>query len=309
MEGVFTHKLAQQGHRVLSDEPPRALNRRFGTVSIPGSAWMLASAALFTAMLAAFKLVGAQVPVPQVLFLRQVVVLLVLLPGLARGAPGSLAALRSRSPGIQVLRSVLSGAAMLAGFTAVVHLPLTETTTIAFTRVVFAVILGAILLGERVGYRRWSAAAVGFAGVVVVANPGLSGEFNPYVLLSLLAAALAGTVTVILRRLATRDAPATIMFWHSAILLALLAGPAWLTWIWPSPREWLLMAVMGLLMAATQWTSIRALQASEASALAPIEYTRLLWAALAGWMLFDHAPTSNIWAGAILVLVAAGLAK
>lgn len=295
---------------LVTIEPPRQVPAPpLVAVRIPGAVWMAASAALFTAMLAVFKLIGSTVPVPEILFLRQLMVLVVVLPAVVAGLPGSLATLRSAAPGLQVARSVLSGAAMLAGFVAVVHLPLTQTTTLAFTRIIFAVLLSAVLLREQVGRRRWGAVAVGFVGVLVTAAPSPDGSWSAYILLSLVAALLAACVTVILRRLATRDGPQTIMLWHSVILLALLAVPAWAGWTWPAPRQWELIAAMGLLMAATQWTSIRALQVSEASAMAPIEYTRLIWAALFGWMLFDHIPSPTVAAGAVFVLMAVALAR
>lgn len=274
---------------------------------LPGAFWALLSAFLFTAMVAVFKALGDSVPVVEVLFLRQVMVLAVILPGFLAGLPGSAASLKSRAPGLQLLRSGLSAIAMLAGFTAVVHLPLTQSTTLAFTRVIFAVILSAIVLGERVGQRRWAAVAIGFGGAVVVASPSPTDPVNQYVVLSLVAAFFTGSVTVILRRLSTIDPPRAIMAWHSIVLLALLAVPAWIEWTWPTLRQWELIGVMGLLMAGTQWTSIQALRLSEASAMAPIEYTRLIWAAVFGYIAFGHIPEGTTMLGAILIVVAAVL--
>lgn len=294
---------------MVATDPPgmpsaaRALGDR-----LPGSVWMLISAFLFTAMLAVFKALGDGVPVVEVLFLRQAMVLAVLLPGLLAGLPRSAATLRSRAPGLQLLRSGLSAIAMYAGFTAVVHLPLTQSTTLAFTRVIFAVLLSAILLGERVGRRRWAAVAVGFVGAIVVASPSPADPVNQYALLSILAALFTGSVTVILKRLSAIDPPRTIMVWQSVILLALLAFPAWVDWRWPTLHQWELIGVMGLLMAGTQWTSIQALRLSDASAMAPIEYTRLIWAALLGFAVFGHVPDAATMLGAALIIVAAVLA-
>lgn len=117
-----------------------------------------------------------------------------------------------------------------------------------------------------------------------------------------------GSVTVVLRRLAGLDGPGTIMIWHSVGLLLLLAVPAWLAWRTPSLEEWGLIAALGLLMAGSQWTSIRALKLCEASALAPFEYLRLIWAALFGFLLFGDAPEARLALGAAFVLGAAVLA-
>lgn len=276
---------------------------------ISGGWWILLSGILFSAMLAVFKLMGQSLPVVQILFLRQVMVLAVVVPSLVYGWPGSRQVLRSRAPRLQVVRTVLSAGAMVAGFTGLVHLPLAESTTLTFTRVIFAVLLSALVLGEVVGARRWSATALGFLGVLVVSAPSASEAWNPYTLLALLAALFTGSVTVVLRRLATIDGPATIMVWHSVGLLILLAVPSAMLWRTPTLEQWELIGVLGLLMAGSQWTSIRALKVSEASAVAPFEYMRLIWAALFGYLLFHDVPDLRLWAGAAFVLSAAVLAS
>lgn len=270
-----------------------------------GAVWMLVSALLFTAMLAVFKLIGSDIPIVQVLFLRQMMVLAVVVPSLAE----SLAPLRSGAPTLQIVRVLLSGVAMLAGFTAVVHLPLAESTTLAFTRVVFVVMLGAALLGEHVGRQRWTAVGIGFLGVLIVAAPSPTTSWNPYALLSIAAALCTAGVTVTLRRLTAVDGPRTIMLWHSAGLLVLLAPPSWFAWQWPTLEQWALIVVLGGLMAGAQWTTIRALQLSEASAMAPFEYTRLIWAALFGFLVFGDVPDVALAVGAAFVLSAAILAS
>lgn len=276
---------------------------------ISGGWWILLSGILFSAMLAVFKLVGQSLPVVEILFLRQVMVLAVVVPTLFRGWPQSLDNLRSGAPKLQILRTVLSAGAMLAGFTGLVHLPLAESTTITFTRVIFAVLLSALVLREVVGARRWSATVIGFLGVLVVSAPSASEAWNPYTLLALLAALFTGSVTVVLRRLATIDGPSTIMVWHSVGLLVILAVPSLMYWQTPTLEQWGLIGVLGLLMAGTQWTSIRALKISEASAIAPFEYMRLIWAALFGYLVFHDIPDARLAIGAAFVLGAAFLAS
>lgn len=277
---------------------------------VSGGSWIVLSGILFSAMLAVFKLMGQTLPVVEILFLRQVMVLGVVLPGLLRDWRNCRDTLRSAAPGLQLLRTLLSAGAMVAGFTALVHLPLAESTTIAFTRVIFAVLLGALLLGEAVGPRRWGATALGFAGVLVVSAPTASAAaLNPYILLALLAALFTGSVTVVLRRLATLDGPRTIMIWHSTGLLLLLAVPCWLSWQTPSLEDCAMIGVLGLLMAGSQWTSIRALKLCEASAVAPFEYLRLIWAAMFGFLVFGDVPDALVGVGAAFVLAAALLAS
>lgn len=276
---------------------------------ISGGWWIVLSGILFAAMLAVFKLAGEELPVVQILFLRQIMVLAVILPALLHDWPRARQTLRSQSPKLQILRIVLSAGAMLAGFTGLVHLPLAESTTITFTRVIFAVLLSAVILGEVVGARRWGATALGFVGVLIVSAPSATEAWNPYTLLALVAALFTGSVTVILRRLATLDGPGTIMIWHSVGLLILLIMPTALVWKTPTLEQWGLIGILGLLMAGAQWTSIRALKVSEASAVAPFEYLRLIWAALFGYLVFHDIPDTRLAVGAAFVLGAALLAS
>ena len=274
---------------------------------LPAPAWMLVSAVLFSSMVALFKLLGSAVPVVEILFLRQLMVLVVVLPGVFRGFPGSLAGFRSAAPGLQILRVVLSAAAMLAGFVAVVHLPLAESTTISFTRVMFAMCLAALLLGEKVGPVRWIAGVAGLGGVALVAHA--EGAWNGYVLLALVSAVCAGSVTVILKRLTAVDGSRTILLWHSLGLLALTAVPTAFVWQTPSLEQAGWIVVLGLLMTATQWCAFAALRGGDASAVAPIEYSRLLWSAFLGYLLFDHIPDPAVAAGAVLIVGAGVLAS
>ncbi|MEO1793855.1 MAG: EamA family transporter, partial [Pseudomonadota bacterium] len=136
--------------------------------NVRGGIFILISTFFFSIMLALIKLAGERLHVTQILFFRQVVMLLLALPVIVQDAPG---AIRSARPGLQFTRVGCAFCAMLLGFTAFINLPLADATTLSFAKTFFMTVLAIIFLGEVVGIRRWAAVAVGFLGVMIVAWP------------------------------------------------------------------------------------------------------------------------------------------
>jgi drug/metabolite transporter (DMT)-like permease len=274
----------------------------FRAPEVSPAAWYMLCALLFAIMLALFKWLGQSLPTPQILLLRQLGVMAILLPAIL-GSGGDV--LRAERPGLNLFRGLLSAGSMLLGFTAVVHLSLAESTTLHFTKVFFVVLLGGVLLRERLTAARWGAMTLGFTGVAVVLAPNASAMIDPMAVLAVLAACLTAGTMLIVRTLAQVERTSTMMIWQSAVVLAVVAVPGVSGWIAPTPEQWVLIAALCLLMGAAQWTMIQAHRSAEASALSPLEYTRLLYAVAFGYLLFDHVPAGNTLLGAVLIVVAA----
>lgn len=208
---------------------------------------------------------------------------------------------RTERLGLHMLRVGLSAIAMTTGFTALVHLPLAEATAISFSRTLFTTMLAVVILHEIVGWRRWTATAVGFVGVVIVAHPSPSG-LNEYALLALLSAFFVAMIMICLRMLARTERPATIIAYQSVCLTVILAGPAWYLWVWPSWEDLALTAVIGGVMSLAQFVNIKAYSNGEAAAIAPVEYVRLLASAGLGFMMFSEVPTIYTVVGAVFII-------
>lgn len=266
------------------------------------AAWYLFSAFLFAVMIAVFKWLGQTLPTTQILLLRQLGVILILVPVILQSGGD---VLRAQRPGLNLFRGLLSASAMLVGFTAVVHLPLSESTTLNFTKVFFVVLLGGLLLRERVTAARWGAMALGFVGVAVVLAPDARSMVDPMSLLAVLAAFLTAGTMLVVRKLAQVERTSTMMIWQSVIVLAVVAVPGISGWLTPSVEQWALIVALCLLMGASQWTMILAHRTAEASALSPLEYTRLIYAAALGFWLFGDIPEGETILGAILIIAAA----
>lgn len=266
-----------------------------------GAAILMVAAGLFALMTAFIKLLGEHLHVTQILFIRQVVMTAIVAPGVVRGFPGVLI---TRRPILQLIRIGLALIAMLCGFSAVIHMPLAEATAIGFAKSFFVTIFAVIVLSEVVGIRRWMAVAAGFFGVFVMLGPG-TGGFTYYGILALIGAACAGMVMVIIRLLSRTERPVTILAWQAFGVGVAMAVPALYFWQWPTMTEWGLLLAMGGFSYAAQMANINAYKFGEASVLASLDYVRLLYATLLGWLIFDSLPGWNTWAGAAIIVLAA----
>ena len=268
--------------------------------NLKGAAVLMVAAFGFALMIALIKLAGERLSVVQILFVRQLGMVLILVPALARGFPD---ALRTGRPGLQALRVALALVAMLCGFTAVVHMPLADATALGFAKSFFVTIFAVAVLGERVGVHRWSAVALGFAGVLVMMRPGSDG-FTVYAVLAVVGAAAAGAVMVVIRLLTRTESGTTILAWQAIGVGVVMTGPALWTWTAPTAREWLLLGAIGAVSYVAQRLNILAYRWGEASLLASLDYVRLLWATGLGLWLFGTLPSLETWVGAAIIVLA-----
>jgi drug/metabolite transporter (DMT)-like permease len=208
------------------------------------------------------------------------------------------------------LRSVL---VMLTGYTffeGLRYLPLVDAIAIAFATPLFVAALSGPLIGEKVGPRRWLAVLVGFVGVVIalIAAPQADGGFfahlNEGAVLVLISALFYALTLITLRRISGKDSSHNILFHTSAATLVIVIPLAALDWHWPSSRDWAVMALQGTSSALAQLAMIRAFRSGEASMLAPLEYTALVWAAFFGWSLWNELPTMQTLVGAAIIIAA-----
>jgi drug/metabolite transporter (DMT)-like permease len=270
--------------------------------NLRGGLFYLAGAMLLTVMLALIKLVGQRLHVTEILFFRQLTMAAISAPMILRGLPGSL---HSKRPDLQLLRIGVAFGAMTLGFTAVIHLPLAEATTLGFTKTFFMTILGILLLGEAVRLRRWAALAVGFGGVLIILWPAGDGMLDLYHLASLASACLVALVMVLIRMLSQIDRPLTILSYQAIGVGLLMFAPAMWFWQTPTWAEAGLMVLIGTIAVVGQYVNILALRAGETGALAPLDFTRLVFAGALGLVLFAEWPANRVWLGAAVIVGAA----
>lgn len=258
--------------------------------TLQGVLLQLVALAFFVAMDSLLKLLVARYPVAQLMFIRFVAHTLVVL--LALRLLGGAVPWRSRAPWLQTVRSVMLALANAALSVALIHVPLADATAVVFAAPALTVAAAAFWLGERVSGRRWLGVAIGLAGVMVALRPPfLTGQPLHWAMLLPLVTALANSVYQLLtRRLATLDDPRTT-FLHTSLAACALTGLAQ-PFVWEAPPlddlPWMLL--LGLLGAAGHSILVLAFARAPASLLAPLSYTQLVWAGLAGVLVFGDWP-------------------
>ncbi|MCP4984248.1 MAG: DMT family transporter [Gammaproteobacteria bacterium] len=261
---------------------------------------MLASL-VFSLMALLIKLLGQRLHITQILLLRQIGMTIMVAPAILRHFPGSL---RSARPGLQLVRVFFALVAMLCGFTAIIYMPLADATAIFFAKSFFVTIFAVLFLAETVGVYRWSAVLIGFVGVLIMLQPG-SDNFSIYGLASLTGAAGAAAVMILLRMLSRIDSADTIMTYGALGVGVVMTLPGIYFWMEPTTSEWFLLGAVAVVSYFAQKCNIFAYKYGEASLLASLDYVRLLWATLLGFIIFDQFPGGSIWVGASIVIAAA----
>ena len=268
--------------------------------NVKGSLILMVAAFGFALMVALIKLAGARLPVSQILFVRQVGMVIILAPVLLPHFPETM---RTKRLDLQLARIALAVVAMGCGFTAIVNMPLADATALGFAKSFFVTIFAVLVLKETVGPYRWGAVAVGFLGVLVMLRPGSEG-FSVYGVLAVTGAAAAGAVMVIIRLMSRTESTTTILAFQALGVGLVMAVPAWLSWVAPTPREWLLLAAIGVVSYFAQKANVTAFRYGEASLLASLDYVRLVYATLLGWLLFEQLPATATWVGAGMIVLA-----
>ena len=271
---------------------------------LAAAGWMLAAVASFSLMDAGMKLLSAHYPPLQVTLLRGAASLpFVLVWVLASAGVRSIVPVRW---GLHLLRGVL-GMVMIGCFVyALRRMPLSTAYTLYFVAPLLVAALSVPLLGEKVGPRRWTAIGIGMLGVVVVLRPGVDGLVSLPGLMVLLAATAYAIAAVTVSLLTRTDTPQSMVVWFLAIMAVgagLAAIPGWVPLRWEHAA---LILGMGLAGAFGQIALTSAFMRGDASMIAPLEYTGLVWVIAWDWLLWQTLPDAATWTGAAII-VASGL--
>jgi drug/metabolite transporter (DMT)-like permease len=290
--------------------PPRDTPPQGRDEPMRGIPLLLSAIVLFSISDAMAKHLGQSLPAVEVAWLRYLAFFgLALLPLARRGGARFVA---SRAPRMQVLRGLgVVGSAILF-IMALQHLPMAEATAINFVSPVFVTILSVFFLAERVGWRRWSAIAVGMVGMLIIVRPG-SEVFSLAALLPVLSSAAWACAIVVTRRMGSLDPPETTLLWTAGVGFALLSLLLPATILlrgqglpMPDAGQVGLGLLIGLVSSVAQWLVVLAFRAAPATVLAPFSYTQLLTSGLLGLVVFGNAPDGWTLLGAA-VIAASGL--
>ena len=252
---------------------------------------------LFAIQDAIVKWLVASFSVPEILFVRSVIITLV-----AILLSGREIAQLARSPFKMRLfiRTALTFVAWLLFYSAARQLGLAEMTTLYFAAPIIVVALAKPVLGEHAGGAHWAAVLVGFIGVVLAAGP--TGHVSPIAAAMALAAAACWAVSVLLfRSMARQETTANVMLFSNALFAVGSAALAPAAWVRPTGAQMLLMLGLGSVAALGQFLLYRSFRHAPAALLAPVEYTGLIWAFLYGYLIWRDVPSISVFAGALLI--------
>lgn len=228
--------------------------------------------------------------------------------------------LRTRGPvwtpalGLHALRGALIALATLLFFSALKYLPLAEAISIFFVEPLILTLLGALFLGESVGWRRLTAVAVGFAGALIIIRPSFHNLGLP-ALLPLGTASSFAVYLILTRKLAQHEQPERMQFYAGVfgglvMTVALLAGSATnitvLSFVWPDGAQWLLLAGLGIIATAGHLLVVHAFRRASAGLLAPFQYVEIIGATFLGLVFFGDFPDALTWVG-VAIIVGSGI--
>jgi drug/metabolite transporter (DMT)-like permease len=265
---------------------------------VRGLLWSSSAGFLFVVLNTLMRSLTLQLDPFQTQFLRYAFGLLVMLPLVARGG---LAAYRPRSIRGQFVRGAVHTFGLGLWFTAIAHITLADTTAIGFTGPIFIMLGAAWAFGERMRWERWLAALIGFAGVLIVVAPKLSGSAGVYSLLMLASSPVFAASFLITKGLTRYERPTVIVVWQSITVTMCSLPLALLSWRAPTLWQWLGFLVCGILGSAGHYCLTRSYSVADISATQSVKFLDLVWASLLGWLVFTDTPSRSTIIGGIVI--------
>jgi len=249
------------------------------------------------------KYLSTTLPSVEIAWIRFLVFALIMIPAMVPTSP--VFSLRTRRPMLQVTRGMALLGSSLLFISGLRFLPIAEASATSFVSPLFVTALSIFFLGEKVGLRRWLAAAVGLMGVMIVLRPGTSA-FHPAAFFPVVSALAWACTLILTRKMSGQEHTVVTMTYSSIVGFAVLCALVPFVWVTPTWHDILLGIVIGLASTAGQWIVVLAFRYADASVLAPFSYIQLLWVTLLGFAIFGEVP--DVWTvvGAAFI-VASGL--
>ena len=268
-----------------------------------GIAMMTLAVGLYSIMDAMVKWLGPDYPVLELVFFRSLFAFVPIAYVLWRN--GTFAGLRTSRPWGHAARSLAGLISISLFFYAYTRMPLANVVAISFAAPLLVTALSVPLLGERVGWRRWSAVVVGFLGVIVMVKPD-AGMFDEVAALALAATVFYALVIVSIRKLSRTETPTAIVFYYAATSTLVAGAVMPFVWVMPDAEGWVLLVLVGVIGGVAQFAMTHAFRLADVSVVAPFDYMHIIWAALLGFFIWGEVPGNTIWIG-VPVVMASGI--
>ena len=270
--------------------------------NVRGFIFILLASATFPIMGTTVKYLTSELHPFQIAFFRCIFGFIIIIPLIIKNNP--LKILTTKRYSMHLLRGLLGVGAMMAGFTALSMLPLATAVTLGFTRILFLVPLAILLLGEKPGYMRIFLILIGFLGVIVIIDPSNDNNITYFSAgLALLGAFLVSCVKLTVKSLSSSESTLTIQFYYGIISSTTLIIPCYLFWTALNIFQILLIFFAAICGTIAQMLTIWGLKLGTTTVVMPADYTRLIFAGIYGFILFNEIPYLNEIIGSFIIII------
>ena len=281
----------QEGHRARFAAMP---------VSARAAAYVSLGSLMLVVMATVVKFLGSRFSSFELMFFRSIIGFLFVLPLFVRDP---MEPFRTRRQGMHFIRGFTSTLGNGCFFWTITHMMLADSMALQFSRPLFMIPLALFFLSEKVSADRIWVALVGFLGILIYARPFTDG-FDSNAIVGATGALMGGLVVVSIKRLSSTEPTKVIMFYYALWNAIFALIPSIFTWVWPNAFEAFLLCLIGFLGMAGQSLVTKGVTMGDATALAPLDYSRILYSSVIGFVLFGELP--GLWSvvGMALILVA-----
>ena len=262
-----------------------------------GMALMLFSTLAFICMQSLIRHAGETTHPFEVAFFRNIFGLLALSPIFMRYG---LAPLKTKRFKLHAMRGGMQSFGMLAFFYGVTLIPFAEVTALSFSGPLFATVIALVFLGERLRIRRMTALALGFVGMLIVVRPGFE-EINLGTWLIVSSSLTWGVSIAMIKLLSKTESSATMVTYQGLFLLPFTFAAAMTVWVWPTWEEVAVMALIGVLGTVAHLAFAQSFKYAESTAILPLDFTRLIWASIIGYLAWSETPDLWAWIGGTII--------
>ena len=235
----------------------------------------------------------------EVVFFRNLLAFIVILPIIKSIG---IKAIKMNNPKLFFIRGFFGAIGMLAGFTCLTLIPLAQATAISFSKPIFITVGATIFLGEIIKLRRIAAIIIGFAGMLIIVQPGID-SFSIGITLAIIAAIAHSMNALIVKKLTLTESPHSIIIWMVIILIPITLVPATQVWEWPNIETWIYLWGIAILGTGAHFLFTKSYSMAEITSLQPIEFIKLPIMALIGWIIFYEIPGVWTWVGGLIIFI------
>ena len=261
---------------------------------------MLVALLLFTLMGVFIKLSAERLPVMEVVFFRNFLAVILLLPLVWHAG---IASIRMNRPKLFIGRAVINAIGMICGFTSLTMIPLAENTALTFTSPIFVTIGAVIFLGEVIRMRRVMAILFGLFGALVILRPGFT-EVSLGASLALASALTIALASLLVKKMTETETSIAIVFWMVMIQTPLTLIPSAMVWQWPDQLSWVFLWGMALCGTVAHILFTKACGLVEITSLQPLEFAKLPFSVVLAWLIFGEWPEIWVWIGGAVIFAA-----